>query len=45
MIVALSLEPKLREWPTVPDEVQSPHGVCSGRTFIISFPLKGDRPA
>src|SRR3989339_1750569 len=45
IIVAASALPKENEWPTVPEEVHTPHGVSSGFISIASLLDSGEFPA
>ena len=42
LIQTASATPKLRECPTVPDEVQMPSGVSTAGTLRAILSLKGD---
>jgi hypothetical protein len=43
MTITASALPKLREGPTVADEVQTPRGKRSGASLRAIFPVKGER--
>ena len=43
--IAASATPRLKEGPTVPDEVHIPTGILSGPISTASFPVKGELPA
>src|SRR4030066_2214059 len=44
-MVTASALPKLKDGPTVPDEVQTPSGISEGNTLIPIFSERGDAPA
>jgi hypothetical protein len=43
--IAASARPKLREWPSDPEDVQTPQGIWDASIFNAIFPVNGEFPA